>query len=39
MLNCCLLLDSASQFGLKEGTCKTPLDARKALFRVSLLSV
>ena len=36
MLNCNLLLDSATQFGLKEGTYKFPRDAKKILFLVSL---
>ena len=36
MLNCNLLLDSATRFGLKEGTCKFPRDAEKSLFPVSL---
>ena len=39
MLNCTLLLDSASRFGLKEGMCNFPHDAKKRLFLVSLLSV
>ena len=39
MLNCLLLLDSASRFGLKEGTCKFPCDAKKARFLVSLSRV
>lgn len=39
MLNCSLLLDSASQFGLKEGTCKFPHDAKKNIFLVSLTRI
>lgn len=29
MLNCTLLLDSAHRFGLGEGMCNSPVDARK----------
>ncbi len=39
MLNCNLLLDSATRFGLKEGICKFPHDAKKRLFLVSLTSI
>ena len=39
MLNCLLLLDSASRFGLKDGTCKFPCDAKKTHFLVSLFGV
>ena len=39
MLNCTLLLDSASQFGLKEGNCKFPRDAKKRHFLVSLIRI
>ena len=31
MLNCILLLDSANRFGLKEGMCNFPRDAKKSL--------
>lgn len=36
MLNCTLLLDSASRFGLIEGTYNLPYDAKKVPFLVSL---
>ena len=36
MLNCSLLLDSASRFGLKEGNYNVPLDAKINLILVSL---
>lgn len=39
MLNCTLLLDSASRFGLKEGTGKFPRDAKKRVFLVSLTRI
>ena len=39
MLNCNLLLDSATRFGLKEGTCKFPRDAKKNIFLVSLTRI
>ena len=39
MLNCTLLLDSASRFGLKEGNHIIPCDAKKRLFLVSLFSI
>ena len=38
MLNCILLLDSASRFGLKEGTRKYPHDAGKITFPVSFVA-
>ena len=36
MLNCLLLLDSASRFGLKEGKVNTPRDAGKTVSRCPL---
>ena len=39
MLNCILLLDSANRFGLKEGMCNFPHDAKKRLFLVSLIRI
>ena len=39
MLNCTLLLDSASRFGLKEGKYNFPLDAEIILISVSLTRI
>ena len=39
MLNCILLLDSATRFGLKQGNFKCACDAKKRLFLVSLSSI
>ena len=37
MLDCNLLLDSADQFGLKEGMCNFPHDAKNGVFLVSFV--
>lgn len=39
MLNCNLLLDSATRFGLRKGTSDSSRDARKLNIRVSYFSV
>lgn len=38
-LNCILLLDSATRFGLREGTCNVPVNAKKDFFLVSFAVV
>ena len=39
MLNCTMLLDSATRFGLRKGNHIFPCDAKNVLFLVSLIII